>query len=582
VIAADALGLRSRLLSQQGHYAEGLASLDELLARYGTSPEPRLRERAAHASVVKVSALLHLGRVEEAIAVGDALAARLDAMKDPQMLAELGTQLHSVASRLARHGEHEPALNLFRALLGRLNDATEAALRRLAARAQMNEGACLAQLGLPTAANAAYEALLAFGEDALPAFDKVIQRAEATPSQLAAALVQRAAVLESLDRHDEALADVDGVIERFGSDVTPPMPLIVQGAQAIRRELLADEGSHRAAHRELVSSGSTVDGSGVSWATRRYATPRDFHRSWISGLVPVRKRMSVCVEQSGGILMSLEVAALKTCGPSQTGCWGAVIMCRVPCVFCRRNGPLSEEHVIPRWAQEYVKDPQNGPGTHTRRLYEPGRSEAAFDRSYAGYPATQVTRCACQECNNGWMASLEGTVKPLLVPMIRGHLTVLDTAAQALVTSWLIKTALVAGSTLPEPVPSEFYTSFFGDPTPTPTTRAWLASAPYEQHHQQDFRPIRTHWPDDPLPPAPNSYSAMVVIGQWVGFVVSWRDVEPPIERVEERFAPALIRIWPVSEPDVRWPPKGGALDFANLDGLADTVAPLTSGSPEG
>jgi hypothetical protein len=135
-------------------------------------------------------------------------------------------------------------------------------------------------------------------------------------------------------------------------------------------------------------------------------------------------------------------------------------MCRMPCVFCLRHGPLSEEHVIPKWAQQYVKDPQNGPGTHTRRLYEPGQPEAVFSRSYVGFPATQVTRCVCQQCNSGWMGSLEGTAKPLLVPMIQGRPTILDTTAQALIASWLIKTALVGGSTLPEPMPSEFYTSF--------------------------------------------------------------------------------------------------------------------------
>ena len=246
-------------------------------------------------------------------------------------------------------------------------------------------------------------------------------------------------------------------------------------------------------------------------------------------------------------------------------------------MFCLRDRPLSEEHVIPKWAQQYIKDPQNGPGTHTRRLYEAGNSDATFSRSYSGYPATQVTRCACQECNNGWMASLEGTVKPLLVPMIQGQSTTLDPPAQTLITSWLVKTALVAGATLPDLVPREFYASSFSGSLGTLPTLAWLAQAPYEQHHQQDFRPIRTHWPADPPPPAPNSYSAMVVIGQWVGLVVSWRDVEPPIERVEERFGPALTSIWPTTLPSAEWPPSGGALDFAHLDALADTVAPLSS-----
>lgn len=73
-----------------------------------------------------------------------------------------------------------------------------------------------------------------------------------------------------------------------------------------------------------------------------------------------------------------------------------------------------------------------------------------------------------------------------------------------------------------------------------------------------------------PLPPPTLSR-------QLVGFAVLWLDVEPPIERVEERFAPVLVRIWPPTEPNAFWPPPGGAFHFAHLDALADTIASLAS-----
>lgn len=42
-----------------------------------------------------------------------------------------------------------------------------------------------------------------------------------------------------------------------------------------------------------------------------------------------------------------------------------------------------------------------------------------------------------------------------------------------------------------------------------------------------------------------------------------------------DRFAPALVQMWPYGGRPVTWPPKGGRLDFDRLDDLADAIVSI-------
>lgn len=100
----------------------------------------------------------------------------------------------------------------------------------------------------------------------------------------------------------------------------------------------------------------------------------------------------------------------------------------------------------------------------------------------------------------------------------------------------------------------------------------WGGLSPYTEHHQTDFRPIRTHNEAEPPPDQPNSFSALIVIGQIAGVVVSWEERMPPIDRLTERFGPALVSIWPLDGAGATWPPRRGRLDFAALDALPEAI----------
>jgi hypothetical protein len=245
----------------------------------------------------------------------------------------------------------------------------------------------------------------------------------------------------------------------------------------------------------------------------------------------------------------------------------------VPCVFCRKDGPLSDEHVFPKWLQPHLA-PDGEDGTHRRLIFRAGETEVA-EHAYRGQPATQVVKAVCKECNEGWMGRLEGEAKPYLLSMVRGNTRSYYRQGQTLIASWFVKTALVAGSKFKPSLPTEFYSAMFEDHRPSTNTRVWLAATPYTGHHQSDFRPIRIEPDDRPPHSEPNCFSAMIVADQVVGFVVSWLDAVPSTDRLLEEFGPALVRVWPVAEPKVTWPSPAGRLDFAQLDALADTVVAI-------
>jgi len=245
----------------------------------------------------------------------------------------------------------------------------------------------------------------------------------------------------------------------------------------------------------------------------------------------------------------------------------------VPCIFCGRDVPLSAEHVFSQWTRPFLDDPDGGDGTHTRVTIRAG--EPDDERSYRAQAATVTVRSVCAECNNGWMSRLEGRASPYLLTMLRGNSRTYHGVGRTLIATWLVKTALVAGSRFKPALPPDFSAQLFEDQRPSHQTLVWLAATPYWQQHQTDFRPIRMHDSDEPPPPVPNAYSALVSLGQIAGFVVSWLEAEPSTTRLLTKFGPALVPVWPTTIGTATWPPRAGRLDFEALDALADTIVAI-------
>lgn len=130
------------------------------------------------------------------------------------------------------------------------------------------------------------------------------------------------------------------------------------------------------------------------------------------------------------------------------------------CVFCGGSGKLTKEHVFPQWASQLAEVApallRRGPTVPAtpvnvaRRNADGDWVEASELRSQhaAGLQAVTV-RKVCATCNNGWLSSLEGKVKPLLEDMIRGPVTV-GAEQQETLATWAVKTSLTYGLYQPQ------------------------------------------------------------------------------------------------------------------------------------
>lgn len=242
----------------------------------------------------------------------------------------------------------------------------------------------------------------------------------------------------------------------------------------------------------------------------------------------------------------------------------------MPCVFCEYDGPLTAEHVFPAWTRPFIEDPGGGLGKHSRTTIRAGEPEDQR-HEYPSGAATLTVRSVCARCNNGWMSQLEREAQPFLTTMLRDHGRTYYEHGMTVLATWFVKTALVSGSRFSPPLPRALYEQIRVDRRPSENTRVWLAATPYWQHHLGDYRQIRVHPDDTPPPPEPNAYSAVISLGPVAGFIVSWVDRAPDQTGIE-RFASALVPVWPTTAGSAVWPPRGGRLTDAALHDLADSV----------
>jgi hypothetical protein len=120
------------------------------------------------------------------------------------------------------------------------------------------------------------------------------------------------------------------------------------------------------------------------------------------------------------------------------------------CVFCSHPAG-SKEHALPTWLAETM-------GVESE-LSQPGLISGDKGVEPQGNPRATgklITKGVCQNCNNGWMADLEGSVRPILGPLVTPdrsafHQETLEPLAQnlPLLTRWLMKTAVTLSMVAP-------------------------------------------------------------------------------------------------------------------------------------
>jgi hypothetical protein len=167
------------------------------------------------------------------------------------------------------------------------------------------------------------------------------------------------------------------------------------------------------------------------------------------------------------------------------------------------------------------------------------------------------------------MSNLEGTAKPYLLSMIQGHARTYYAVGQKILATWAVKTALVSGSKHKPPTPQSFYSDFYAARQPPERTLVWLLATPRPYFTYVDYRPLKVSKADEPPVTQENAYAALLAIAHVAFYVVSWNENEPDLDGIKA-FEKSMLPLWPIKSKTITFPPTGPALDYAELDDLAD------------
>jgi len=115
-------------------------------------------------------------------------------------------------------------------------------------------------------------------------------------------------------------------------------------------------------------------------------------------------------------------------------------MSKRKCIFCGAPPPLTREHVIPSWLQEYVGggEPSKFVGTRTNFIGMPLDERRASGNSF-------TLKSVCGTCNHGWMSQLEKGFAELL-PRLEADINPrrFTKGERTTISKWIIKTGIVA------------------------------------------------------------------------------------------------------------------------------------------
>ena len=223
------------------------------------------------------------------------------------------------------------------------------------------------------------------------------------------------------------------------------------------------------------------------------------------------------------------------------------------CLFCGAAGPMTKEHIIPRWLAKLTAR-RGGPVTQSRASYT---QPVPHVRSYpvVGIKLPGV----CLGCNGGWMKGLEDAVKPLLTPMIGGQRIQLSPADQRVLATWLYKMCLLLryDDRPPETPPLEWRRWLYVKREPPPSSQAWLAvyggdwRRPWwTRRHGLIVQTIEEE--TGQLLHESNGYLTTIQIGAVGLQMVVWGTL--PIEGKPFADERHLLRIWPPTDDTLSWP----------------------------
>lgn len=264
------------------------------------------------------------------------------------------------------------------------------------------------------------------------------------------------------------------------------------------------------------------------------------------------------------------------------------------CMFCGAQGPLTLEHVWPRW----VGDVADAILADTGALGMPWIAKRGGTlRTAYGLDATG--RVVCGPCNTGWMSGMEGAIRPLLSPMIRGyetytppktpiHTARLTTAEQEMIAAWAFKTALIIDRVRPSRhLTDAIASAFHAERKPPTNCMMWLGSyggagMAFAARFSDMPVAVSKYWTRDGIWQAGESYRNGVVITLNVYRIVAqiavFDDTDlPAMSSLADRSTETEV-IWPPQPTHITWPVTGrGTFTEATMDPFLERTPTLTA-----
>ena len=235
------------------------------------------------------------------------------------------------------------------------------------------------------------------------------------------------------------------------------------------------------------------------------------------------------------------------------------------CIFCRRPGKLTNEHVIPWWLESgehstnaLVIRERGGPD------YEPWRD------ARRGRPRDLQAKAPCAECNNTWMNEMDNALSVLGPQLVRGKPVNLTKAKKAALAAWSVKFALMLQLVYPRDsrfvIPDADYPQFYTDRQPSDLMQLWAgymeppgkysgpALALHDHRHDEMFFDADTLIALGlDLSLASKGYLATVRFGHCViGLLRAGRTELLPLQALA--WPRQWVQIWPAIGTS-RWPP---------------------------
>jgi hypothetical protein len=160
----------------------------------------------------------------------------------------------------------------------------------------------------------------------------------------------------------------------------------------------------------------------------------------------------------------------------------------------------------------------------------------------------QKVRRVCHACNGGWMNDLENNVKPILRPMLKGISRTLNKSEQAILATWVVKTAWMLeflDSSIRRPVPADHYRYLKEHQEPPPSTDVFAFGydgTRWGAYYWMQTLAFPLRDPEPEPPPPPHGYYSTLAVGK-AGFQVI--GVTIPKVRFAQRAPDVFLQIWP-------------------------------------